>query len=128
MKGIQKTVFRTFAISIILSIVINLAYYSVSQMGRGYDYMAVLPLLVIGAIFLNTVLLVVSIPALFLSNNKLWANLPIRLAFYFLGPLIFVIVVIFSDLGDDKMFYLLTGIIFNAVHLIQYTKTIKKSS
>ena len=60
MQELLKTLFKTFIISIVLTIAINSMYYAVSKQNEDYGH--VIPLIISGALFLNVMLLVMALP------------------------------------------------------------------
>jgi hypothetical protein len=129
MKVTPKNLFKTFIFSTLLGIAATCIYYSISQKDKGYDYGHVVPLIITGSIFLNFVAIIVSLPALFLNQENLWANLRMRLLLYFAGPVLLIFTVIFGKIeGSDKIIYLLILAIFLITHAVFYRKMIKNDA
>ncbi|WP_183560252.1 hypothetical protein [Mucilaginibacter sp. SP1R1] len=125
MKGLAKKLFKTFLFSVILSIVANSIYYTVTQ--KGGDYSHVLTSLSEGIVLLNIIVFVMSLPSLFLVNPAYWNNLSVRLLLYFSGSVIFIITALSLHLQPSfKVVYLVTGGIFLLVHSVFYYLTVKK--
>lgn len=80
-----------------------------------------------GAFLLNIILLLMVLPVLFFSLPHIRASVPMRIALYFAGPVVFLITASLMHLGPlNRMFYLETGLIFILVHSILYFRSIKK--
>jgi hypothetical protein len=125
MKGLPKQLFKTFIFSLILSIAATSIYYAIKQ--KGLDYSHVLPVIFEDIFFLNIIVFVMSLPALFLVNPIYWNNLTVRLPLYFSGSIAFLVTSMTMKLQPaDKVVYLLTGAIFMIVHSVFYYLTVKR--
>jgi len=127
MKTLTKNLFKTFIISIVISSAINGVYYAITQRGTHYDYGHAINLIVSGALLLNVILVIMSLPSLFLGDDKLWNSKLSRLFLYFTGSLVFFVTVFFMKLGErDRLFYVINGAVFIIVHTIFYLRIVKK--
>jgi hypothetical protein len=125
MKALLIQLSKTFIISIILSLVANALYYSIFT--KSADYGHVIPLLIMGSLFLNIIILIMTLPVLFLSYPHIWGNVISRSLLYFSGPVVFIITILTTGLqhGDFEV-YLITGVIFLVIHTGFYFKMIKR--
>ena len=127
MNGLPKNLFKTFIISIVVSIAVNCIYYAESQKGGLQDYQHIVPSIASGAFFLNIILGLMSIPSLFLANPAYWNKPPVRFLLYFAGPVLFLATVLFMKLQPaNAIFYFTTGIIFLIVHAVFYFRLTRK--
>jgi hypothetical protein len=129
-KKLLISLFKTFVISIILTIILNTLYYTITKYyattTNDYDYKEAIPLIIAGAFFLNILLFILSLPLLFLSQPGFWNNKLLRLLLYFTGPILFIIAVLGAPMGEtDKTVYFLTVLSFTVVHAILHYKLIK---
>ena len=125
MKSLAKQLFKTFLFSLILSIAANSIYYAVTQ--KGLDYNTALPKIFEGIAFLNIIIFVMTLPALFLANPLYWNNLVVRVPLYFAGSIAFMVTSFNMPLQPvEKVVYLLTGAIFIIVHSVFYYLMVKK--
>lgn len=123
MKDLLKTLFRTFIFSTIIDIAATCIYYVIAKKGSNIDYGQAISSIISGALFLNLILGLMSMPMLFLGNDRFWANKTLRFLLYFSGSIVFLIVALTSPQeGANKVFYLLTTFIFIIVHTINYYK------
>jgi len=126
-KKLLKNLFITFILSTLLSAAVNCIYFAIIK--HGDDYQHVVPLIIVGVLFLNAILFLMSVPVLFLSFQNIYSNLPIRLLLYFTGPLLFIASIWFSNFDSaDKLFYLITGFIYLTLHIISYFRSVKNSN
>jgi len=126
-KKLFIDLFTTFIISTIISIAVICVFYSISQ--KTNDYAHVVQLVSSGAFLLNLILLIMSLPVLFLSFPEVRDNVSMRLLLNFSGPLVFIITAFFIQLNKyDRIVYLLTGLIFTVIRIFFYYKTIKRLS
>ena len=127
MNGLPRNLFKTFIISIVLSVALNCVYYAVTQKGISTDYKHVASMMISGAFLLNAILAIMSLPSLFLTNVTYWKNISVRLLLYFSGPLLFLATVLYMRLQPAvAIFYLSTGIIFILVHTFFYLRVIRR--
>ena len=128
MRGLLLLLFKTFIISAIVGIAVTCIWYTISHKQDVTDYSHVLPLIIVGAVFLNGILVAMSLPALFLvtpsvnNNNKL-----IGIVLYFAGPVIMLITILFMQ-GSmaDKIVYFIMNVVYIAVYTFYYFRTVKK--
>jgi hypothetical protein len=126
MRQLTKNLARTYIFSLVISLIFNLVYYAVVR--RAADYANVIPLAVVGELFITLIITIMTLPVLFLSNPKIWNNLISRRLLYFSGPFVFIIGALTAGLQEgDFEFYLFTGIIFLIVHTIYYFRLGKKT-
>jgi hypothetical protein len=102
-------------------------YYVTTQ--KGGDINTALPSIMEGAVFLNAIIFVMTLPALFLVNPVYWNNIIVRLLLYFAGSVIFIITTLSMHLQSaTKTIYLITGVIFLLVHSVFYYFLVKKKA
>jgi hypothetical protein len=119
MNQLTKNLARTYIFSVVISLSFNLVYYAVVR--KAADYVDVIPLAVVGELFITLIIIIMTLPALFLSYPKTWKNLTARLLLYFSGPVVFIIGVLTAGLKEGNFeFYLFTGITFLIVHAVYY--------
>lgn len=121
-KKLIADLFKTFLISTVISFAVNLIYYAVAR-HPDYDFKNVVPSLVVAGLFMNSILLVMSFPVLFLSYPHLWNNLTVRLLLYFSGQIVFIVATL--NMGwhaGDSEIYLFTGIVFLIIHGVFYRR------
>ena len=115
MKQLAKNLFITFIIAILVTSAFAAIYYAVLQ--KGDNYQQALPHIVSGVFFLNVILLVMTLPALFLSFANYWSNVTVRALLYFCGPVCYIIAVFNMRLKPrDTLIYLVAGVIFTLIH------------
>ena len=125
---------KTYLFSFVVSFIVNFIYYLVhsKNAGNGYDFGHVLPLLIVGALYINFILLIMSLPALFLHYPHIWSNVIVRSILYFSGPVVFLVAILSMDWKEgDSLVYLLTCLIFLAIRLVFYlrlTRSFSKST
>lgn len=128
MKDLIKTLFRTFIFSTIIDIAATCIYYVIAKKGSNIDYGQAVSSIISGALFLNLILALMSLPMLFLGHDRFWANKSLRLVLSFSGSIVFLFVALSGpEEGPNKVFYLLTWLIFVIVHAFNYYKLIKTS-
>jgi hypothetical protein len=124
MKLLAKNLFITFIVSILITAAITCIYYAVIQKGGNYQHEV--PAIISGVFFLDVILLVMSLPALFLAFPSYWNNVLVRVMLYFCGPVCFLIAVFNIRLkAEDGVVYLMAGIIFLVIHGWFYYRTNK---
>ncbi|XHR92039.1 hypothetical protein ACFJIV_16785 [Mucilaginibacter sp. UC70_90] len=127
MKALARQLFKTFLFSVIISIVASCIYYALLHKGVGEDLKAILPSISEGVAFLNIIIFIMSLPALFLANSAYYNNLSIRLVLYFSGAVVFVITAFRLQLNpENKTLYFITAISFIVVHSVFYYLMTKK--
>jgi hypothetical protein len=127
MKSLPKQFFKSILFSIALSIAANCIYYITTQ--KGGDINTALPSIMEGAVFLNAIIFVMTLPALFLVNPEYWNNIIVRLLLYFAGSVIFIITTLSMHLQPaTKIVYLITGVVFLLVHTVFYYFLVKKKA
>lgn len=125
MKPLTIQLFKTFLFSLLLSIAATSIYYAVTQ--KGPDYNQALPKIFEGIAFLNIIIFVMTLPALFLANPVYWNNMVIRLPLYFAGSITFMVTAFNMPMQPaERVVYLLTGGIFIIVHSVFYYLMVKK--
>lgn len=125
-KTILLSLFKTFIFSLVISIAICCIYYSAVE--KGTDYGKAVPAIVSALFYLNGILLIMAVPALFLINPVIRTNPVWRLFLYFSGPLAFIITnfVVPKD-GLNNAIYIIPGIVFLLIHAYFYTRLLKKT-
>ncbi len=125
-KTLLLSLFKTFIISAIISIAATCIFYGVIE--KNGDYVHAVPKIASGALFLNGILLVMSVPAIFLANPNIWVNKYIRALLYFSGPLVFFATTLTLKLSNaDKAVYMLTVVVFLIVHAIFFYRITKSA-
>jgi hypothetical protein len=118
-KKLLRSLFTTFIISTLISTAATCIFYAVLL--KTGDYSHVVQKIASGVFLLNCILLIMSLPVIFLSTPELWNNKPFRLALYFSGSIFFIIAALFEHVSQhDKEVYLLNGGIFLLVHTFFY--------
>jgi hypothetical protein len=124
-KIILINLFKTFIFSLIISIAVSCIFYAVVI--KGNDYSKALSSMALAMLYLNGILLVMSLPSIFIINPAVWNNLAWKLFLYFAGPLAFVITNFITPKQDmTNVVYIITGIVFFIIHAIFYNKLSKK--
>src|ERR1700743_1217349 len=88
-KKLLINLFKTFLLSVVVSIAISCIYYS--TVIKGGDYSKAIPVIISGVFYLNGILLIMTAPSLFASNPTIWINPAWRMFLFFAGPLAFVV-------------------------------------
>lgn len=128
MQALTKNLFKTFIISTVLAVAANCIYYAIIQHGQIDDYQQVVSKIAGGTLLLTVILLIMSLPVLFLLNKSYWSNKLVRVLLYFSGSLVFIIAVLIMQANQaEKVFEFITGIIFFIVHSIFYYNVTKRS-
>ncbi|WP_259070641.1 hypothetical protein HDF24_17160 [Mucilaginibacter sp. X4EP1] len=126
-KKLLRSLFTTSIISIAISTAATCIFYSVLL--KNADYGHAVQQIISGVFLLNCILLIMSLPILFLGNAELWNNKPFRLIMYFAGVIFFIITASLLKIGQhDREVYLMTGVIFLLVHAFFYYRLTKKLS
>jgi hypothetical protein len=129
-KLLLTNLFKTFLYSTILSIactsLFSILYFKTKHV-QDVNYTKIISSIASGSLFLNLILLIMTLPALFLSYPHIWANKVLRPVFFFLGSVVFIATTLFSKLqqGDIEL-YLFTGILFLIVDFIFYKKFVNQ--
>ena len=125
MKAIPKQLFRVFLFAVILSIAAVSIYYNITQ--KSDDYTKTLPKIMENVTFLNIIIFVMTLPAMFLVNPPYWNNRVVRFLLYFGGSVVFIITALSMKISPPvRVVYLMTGGIFLVVHAIFYYLLVKK--
>lgn len=128
MKALTKNLFKTFIISTVLAIAANCVYYAMLQHWKIDDYQHIVSQIAGGTLLFTVILLIMSLPVLFLLNASYWNNKIMRVLLYFSGSVAFLIAVFNMQVDEsDKMFRLITGFVFLIVHAIFYFIITKKT-
>jgi membrane protein CcdC involved in cytochrome C biogenesis len=123
-KKLLRLLFTTFIISILISTAATCIFYSVLL--KTDDYSHTVQKIASGVFLLNCILLIMSLPVIFLSTPELWNNKPLRVALYFSGSIFFIIAALFERVSQhDKEVYLLNGGVFLVVHTFFYFRETK---
>jgi uncharacterized membrane protein len=107
MRKLIKALFTTFVLSVVVSIAAICLLYAISK--KGADYGRAVPLIIMGSLYLNFILLLLSSPALFTSFPDIYKKKIMRFFLYFSGPLVFILTSFGLPAASDKKAYLLTG-------------------
>ncbi len=130
MKGILPNLFKTFGWSIPASFLVNVIISLVLYHSKysAHDTGELVALLAVGAVYLNIILLIITLPGVWLIGPRSWNSPRVRLLLYFGGPALFVTYICAVGLkaGDSEV-YLATAIIFLVIHAIYYTKFVRKA-
>jgi|GEM_PF-954006 len=130
MKGILPNLFKTFGWSIpasfLVNVIISLVLYHSKYSGN--DTGELIALLAVGAVYLNIIPLILTLPGVWLIGPRSWNSPLVRLLLYFGGPALFVTGVCVAGLNSgDSEVYLATAIIFLVIRAIYYTKFVRKA-
>src|ERR1700744_6263144 len=124
MLGLPKILFRTFIFSLLLGIAITCIWYAIIRKPDSGDYAHKLPTIIVGAIYFNVVLALMSLPMLFFASPAIRKNTFMKLLLYFAGPVVVIVTTLLSKNDDiNRTFYLLLSGIYTIVHAFQYFKT-----
>lgn len=126
MRLLLNNLFKTFTISTVVAIAANCIYYVYAERGQDYDYKNVVTQIAADTVELTVILLIMTLPVLFLVNRQYWNNKPLRLFLYFSGSAAFLIAV-FTQKGNtpNTISEMITVFTFIIVHYIFYHKTMK---
>ena len=121
MPGLTKNLFKTFIITTVVAVALNCVYYVIVQRGQSYDYQHAVTLIAGSTLVLTVILLIMTLPSLFLNYPQYWANKLSRVLLYFSGPVVFIIAVFNIRAGiNDKVVDLITVAIFLSIHSFFY--------
>src|ERR1700744_6121553 len=129
MRGIFLALLKTAAITYPVSLIINLIADALYQSYSAHDFGVLGLLLVVGTLYITVILLVISLPALFLTDGDWWAKPALRLSLFFGGPLLFVLVTLFATVASgagDASTYLIIGVVYLFFQTIFYRKLLRK--
>lgn len=127
MKALARQLFKTFLFSVIISIVVSCIYYAIQHKGLTQDFNSIIASLAEGVAFLNIIIFIMTLPALFLVNPAYYNNVTVRLVLYFAGSVVFTITAFRLQLSpENKAIYFITAITFIVVHSIFYYLMTKK--
>ena len=122
-KTILINLFKTFIFSVIISIAALSIFDAVKQVG---NFTEALPLIFMGSLSLNGILLMMAVPAIFLTYPSVWEKPALRLFLYFAGPLAFILTDFTLPLSSaDTIIYIIVGVIFFIIHAIFYYKLLQ---
>ena len=122
-KTILINLFKTFVFSVIISIAAISILHAIKKIGNFSD---ALPLICMGALNLNGILLLMAAPAIFLTYPSIWGKPVMRLFLYFAGPLAFILTDFTLPLSSaDTILYIMVGVIFIVIHAIFYYKLLQ---
>ena len=125
LKTILLNLVKTFIISLIVSIAVSCVYYAVVE--KGNDYSKAIPVIISAQFYLNGILLIMAVPALFTPNPSIWSNPAWRLFLFFAGPVAFIITnFVNPQPGGNNAVYIITGVVFFITHFVFYYKLTKK--
>jgi hypothetical protein len=127
MLGLPKILFRTFILSTIIGIAVTCIWYAFSHQDGSGDYAHALPKIIIGALFLNFLLVGMSLPVLFLANPAIRQNTVMKLILYFAGPIVLMITVLVTKSSHNtRIFYLMLAAAYTIIHAFYYFRTVNK--
>ena len=126
MRLLLNNLFKTFIISTVVAIAANCIYYAYAERGQDYDYKHAVAQIAGGTVELTVILLIMTLPVLFLVNRQYWNNKPLRLFLYFSGSAAFLIAVFTQKANTpNTISEMITVFTFIIVHYIFYHKTAK---
>jgi len=127
MLGLPKILFRTFIFSTIIGIAVTCIWYALTHQHGNGDYAHTLPKIIIGALFLNILLVGMSLPVLFLANPAIRGNTAMKLILYFAGPIVLMITVLVTKSSHNtQIFYLMLAAVYTIIHAFYYFRTVNK--
>jgi len=127
MRGLLLLLLKTFIISVIIGIAVTCLWYMISHKQDSTNYSHVLPLIIVGALFLNGILVAMSLPALFLVTPSVRSSKVVSVLLYFAGPVIMLITILFMQGSvTDKIVYFIMNVVYIAVYTFYYFRTVKK--
>lgn len=127
MLGLPKMLFRTFIFSTIIGIAATCIWYALTHKDGSGDYAHALPKILIGSLFLNAILVGMSLPVLFLANPEIRRNKAMKLLLYFAGPVVLIVTVLVTKSSyNTRVFYLILAAVYTIVHAFYYFRTVNK--
>jgi hypothetical protein len=127
MLGLPKILFRTFILSLVVGIAVTCIWYATVHDHGGENYVHDLPTIVLGAIYFNAILLVMSLPALFLANTAVRNTPVVKLLLYFTGPIAVIITAVFAKNSETtRTFYLILACVYTLIHTFYYIRVVGK--
>lgn len=124
-KKLYSALLFTFALSFLVTLVIGTVYLMVRF--KDQDKQQIIENVFKADFYLNMILLIMSAPALFLTNKDLYHKKLFRLTFYFGGCLVFLLAAVASKMRSDNMiFYLAAGLIFLVFHFFSYRRMVRE--
>jgi hypothetical protein len=124
LKTILLNLVKTFLLSLIVSTALSCLFYVLIE--KGQEYSKAIPVIISAQFYLNGILLIMSVPALFAPNPAIWSNPAWRLFLFFAGPLAFVITnFVNPQPGSNNTIYIITGFVFFIIHVIFYYRLTK---
>lgn len=127
MLGLPKILFRTFMLSLLIGIAVTCIWFAVVNKPGGVAYSRVLPTIIVGALYFNVILGIMSVPVLFFANPAIRKSTTMKILLYFAGPAIVIITTLLSHNSDiNRTFYLILAGVFTIIHTFYYFKAINK--
>jgi len=127
MKDLPIIFFKTFILSVVVSIAANCIYYVVITPSGDHDYFHAVQLIMERTFSLGIIIAVMSLPMLFLFNPNYWNHTLGRLLLYFEGPILFIITIFYISTNPiTKTADLLTGTVFLIINGIFYYRLTRK--
>lgn len=127
MLGLPKILFRTFILSLVLGIAVTCIWYAIIRKPGSGDYAHKLPTIIVGAMYFNIVLALMSLPMLFFASPAIRKNTLIKLMLYFAGPFVVILTIVISKNDDiNRTFYLLLAGIYTLIHTFYYFREMNK--
>lgn len=127
MLGLPKLLFRTFILSVIIGIAVTSVWYTIAHKQDGPDYSKVLETISVGALFLNAIMAVMSLPVLFLASPEIRKNKAMKPLLYFVGTVVLIVAIIVTrDSSTTRTFYLLLAGIYTVIHTLYYFRSVNR--
>ncbi len=127
MLGLPKILFRTAILSVVLGIAVTCIWYAIIRNPDSGGYAHKLPTIIIGALYFNMILALMSLPMLFFASPAIRKNTLIKLMLYFAGPCVVILTIVISKNDDtNRTFYLLLAGIYTLVHAFYYFRVVNK--
>ena len=121
MHPIVKTLLKTFVLSTVLSICVNGAFYAYNMEGVRYNHLDAAINIATVTLVLTSVLLVLSLPALFLMRHSVWKHPFVGFLLYYSGPVLLVLIFFVKTMDQTTQFFgQLTGLIYLGFSTIFY--------
>ena len=122
MHPVVKSLLSTFIISTVLATFANCAVYAYKMQGIQYAHVDTAIRIAEPTLLLTLILLITSLPALFLMSDRFWKPAIIGFLLYFIGPVAFIVAFVFMKFESptDQLLGQLTGLIYLAVSIIFY--------
>ena len=128
MKGLPIIFFKTFILSVIVSIAANCIYYVAITPSGDRDYFHAVQLIMERTFSLGIIIAIMSLPMLFLYNPNYWNHTLGRLLLYFEGPILFILTIFYISTNPiTKTSDLITGAVSLIINFVFYYRLTRKS-